>query len=231
MKVSPIGPIRKGTILIYGLLLNLTAIPLHPPSLPPHVSHLGKCQIKTCVSLGFGRSPNLLALLFLSSLSSEKFRGSNISVNVVWITVNWFKRAHHSTLDNQVSLLALRVNWPGGLPGTWAPVSPSSSQWHPHLFSQNYTASCSVWLEGELETSINTIILTRMDRKLHSHGKAYETMLCLLFIRAFVLNVIHLAACPEADYPLQVLWITGGFEEEGQLLNHLFLHRSRFPAT
>lgn len=77
----------------------------------------------------------------------------------------------------------------------------------------------------------NTVILTRMDRKLHCHGRAYETMLCLLFIRAFVLNVINLAACPEAEYPLQLLWIIGEFEEEAQLLNHLFLHHSRFPAT
>lgn len=78
---------------------------------------------------------------------------------------------------------------------------------------------------------INTISLTRMDRKVCSHGKVYKTTLCLLFIRAFVLNVINLAAYPEAEYPLQLLWITGEFDGVAQLLNHLFLHSSRFPAT
>lgn len=53
-----------------------------------------------------------------------------------------------------------------------------------------------------------------MDRKLQSPGVAYETMLYLLFIRAFVLNVINLAACLEAEYPLQLFWIIGEFEEE-----------------
>lgn len=81
----------------------------------------------------------------------------------------------------------------------------------------------------ELETDIKTVLFMRMERKLHSCAKAYETMLCPLFIRTSGLNVNHLSACPAAE--IQLLWTIGEFQEEAQLLNHLFLLRSRFLAT
>lgn len=229
----------------------------------------------------------LLALLFLASLSSEKSRGWNVSVNDVWITVNWFKRAHHPTLiikplslhserelawcpSRQVHpslclLLSVTAVWRarsspflkevgGGLETNYSAKPSCTTGFAKKLFLRVLHSSAALncpflrgksrsaptytdqlrcimlsLTGGELETDINTVLFMRMERKCHSPGKAYETMLCLLFIRTFGLNVIHLSAHPAAE--IQLLWTIGELQEEAQLWKHLFLLHSRFPAT